>query len=187
VTHDTWKSGVLWLGTNNTLLELNVYGGANSSTYTHDVQPHGSVIGNTISSPTMFIVYGLDWRKTMQDVLPDENLKIRAQSAWTNGVPFGWNSLGTCCKRQSAIRTPPMPRASSTAVCNRGNFQRQRDRCINLDSYGAVNLSPTQVQSFVSFLPRQRAEGGTVLRAVALVRRGFPTRRPRSVPGTSYT
>src|SRR5271170_4191188 len=63
VTHDTWKSGVYFNGANNKLNQMNVFGGATSP---WDVMPHGFVTGNTISSPTMFVGFGDDWRVTMQ-------------------------------------------------------------------------------------------------------------------------
>src|SRR6266478_8475796 len=40
VTHDTWKTGVYFQGSNNRLSALNVYGGVTSSD-TRDVDPHG--------------------------------------------------------------------------------------------------------------------------------------------------
>jgi hypothetical protein len=42
VTHDTWKTGVYFQGSNNRLNVLNVYGGVTSSD-TRDVEPHGLV------------------------------------------------------------------------------------------------------------------------------------------------
>jgi len=63
VTHDVWKSGVYFYGQNNKLSAMNVFGGETSPA---DVMPHGSVAGNVISSPTIFVGFGADWRVTMQ-------------------------------------------------------------------------------------------------------------------------
>ena len=41
VTHDTWKTGIYWSGSNDKLNELRVYGGFTSSTSTWDTIPHG--------------------------------------------------------------------------------------------------------------------------------------------------
>src|SRR6266404_9514284 len=65
VTHDTWKTGVYFQGANNKLNVLNVYGGVTSSD-TRDVEPHGLAKGSTISSPTVFVGFGTDWRTTLE-------------------------------------------------------------------------------------------------------------------------
>jgi hypothetical protein len=62
VAHDTWKSGVYFNGANNKLNQMNVFGGATSP---WDVEPHGYISGDVISSPTMFVGFGADWRQTM--------------------------------------------------------------------------------------------------------------------------
>ncbi len=90
VTHDVWKSGVYYSGSNNKLNQMNVFGGATSP---WDVMPHGFVTGNVISSPTMFVGFGNDWRTVMENYAA-ENAEFAAPLVWTNGVPFGWNSWG---------------------------------------------------------------------------------------------
>ena len=44
---------------------LNVFGGVTSSD-TRDVVEHGLVKGNSISSPTVFVGFGLDWRTVLE-------------------------------------------------------------------------------------------------------------------------
>jgi alpha-galactosidase len=91
VTHDTWKTGISFQGASNKLNELKVYGGATSSTATWDVMAHGSVVGDTISSPTVFVGFGEDWRTTMEQ-FADANAAVAPKLTWSGGVPFGWNS-----------------------------------------------------------------------------------------------
>src|SRR5262249_15291942 len=64
VTHDTWKTGVYFQGANNRLGVLNVYGGVASSD-TRDVEPHGLVRGDLISSPTLFVGFGAGLRAVL--------------------------------------------------------------------------------------------------------------------------
>src|SRR6266404_2626150 len=89
VTHDTWKTGVYFQGSNNKLNVLNVYGGVTSSD-TRDVMQHGLVKGSTISSPTVFVGFGADWRKVIED-FADANSRFAPKLSWTGGGPFGWN------------------------------------------------------------------------------------------------
>jgi hypothetical protein len=147
VTHDTWKSGVYWSGSNNKLDKMNVFGGATSSSVTWDVMPHGWVTGNNISSPTMFVGFGADWRDTLE-AFADENVRQMPRLAWTNGVPFGWNSWGYY---QSHIN---YPLAIGVADSIRTNlqafgFSNGGAAYVNLDSYWD-NLSDVQLQAFAS-------------------------------------
>lgn len=92
VTHDTWKTGVYFVGANNKLNTLNVFGGITSSD-TRDLMPHGLVRGNTVASPTVFVGFGADWRQVME-AYADANAAQAPKLPWAGGVPFGWNSGG---------------------------------------------------------------------------------------------
>ena len=144
ITHGVWKSGVYFYGANNKLNQMNVFGGATSS---WDVLSHGYISGNTISSPTMFVGFGSDWRTTMLNYAA-ENTNFAPRLAWTNAVPFGWNSWGVI---QQNINY-----ADATAVSDffhtnlePGGFSNQGTVYINLDSYWN-NLNNFQLQSFVN-------------------------------------
>src|SRR5258708_33373533 len=91
VTHDTWKTGVYFQGASNRLNVLNVYGGVTSSD-TRDVEPHGLVKGDTISSPTVFVGFGTDWRTTLE-AYADANAAIIPRLNWSGGVPDGLDKL----------------------------------------------------------------------------------------------
>ena len=144
VTHDTWKSGVYFNGSNNKLNQMNVYGGASSP---WDVMPHGYISGNVISSPTMFVGFGSDWRVVMESYAA-ENTNFAPKLTWTNGVPFGWNSWGVI---QTGISYTDATAVSDFFHTNLEamSFTNGSTVYINLDSYWS-NLSPFQVQSFVN-------------------------------------
>ncbi len=147
VTHDTWKTGVYFQGSNNKLDVLNVYGGVTSSD-TRDVEPHGLVKGGTISSPTVFVGFGLDWR-TMLETYGDANARIAPKLAWNGGVPFGWNSwyaYGTGVSYSNATA------ASSFLKSNlqTNHFQDQGVVYINLDSFW-TQLTDSQLIQFANF------------------------------------
>jgi hypothetical protein len=142
VTHDVWKSGIYFYGANNKLNQMNVFGGATSP---WDVMPHGYVSGNTISSPTMFIGFGTDWRVAMQNFAA-ANTNFVSRLAWTNGVPFGWNSWGVI---QQNINYADAIAVSDYFYVNLigHNFANHGTVYINLDSYWD-NMSSAQLQSF---------------------------------------
>jgi predicted CxxxxCH...CXXCH cytochrome family protein len=147
VTHDTWKTGVYFQGANNRLNVLNVFGGVTSSD-TRDVSEHGLVKGNTISSPTVFIGFGSDWRTVMES-FADANTAQAARLAWNGGVPFGWNSW--------YAYTTGVTYANATAASRfiknnlqTNQFNNQGVVYINLDSFWS-NLSDSELQQFASY------------------------------------
>ena len=145
VTHDTWKSGVYFNGQNNKLIQMNAFGGATSP---WDDMPHGYVSGNTISSPTMFVGFGNDWRVVMSNFAA-ENTNFAPRLVWTNGVPFGWNSWGVI---QQNINYNDAISASDFFHTNlepQGFTNAQGTVYINLDSYWN-NLNSFELQSFVN-------------------------------------
>ncbi len=148
VTHDSWKSGVYWSGSNNRLNQMNVFGGSVSAAVTWDVMPHGSLSGNSISSPTVFVGFGPDWRVTMQS-FADENTLFAPKLAWTNGVPFGWNSWGVL---QTGINYTEATNASAFIRQNLQSnaFNNNGLIYVNLDSYWD-NMSAAQLQAFVNY------------------------------------
>ena len=147
VTHDTWKTGVYFQGSNNKLDVLNVFGGE-TSTNTRDVMSHGLVKGNTVSSPTVFVGFGADWRTTMEDYA-DANAAMAPKLAWNGGVPFGWNSwyaYGTGVSYSNATAVSSFIKNNLQA----NNFNNNGVVYINLDSYWS-NLSDAQLQQFANY------------------------------------
>jgi alpha-galactosidase len=147
VTHDQWKTGIYFVGANNKLNTLNVYGGVTSSNATWDVLPHGAVTGTNISSPTVFVGFGPDWR-TVIESFADENALMVPKVTWTNGVPFGWNSwyaFQTTINHDKAV-------AVSDFIKNNlqpHNFSNNGSLYVNLDSYWS-NLSSSELVDFVN-------------------------------------
>ncbi len=144
VTHNIWKSGVYFYGINNKLNQMNVFGGATSP---WDTSPHGYVSGNTISSPTVFVGFGDDWRSTLL-AYAAENTNFAPRLAWTNGVPFGWNSWGVI---QQYINYTDTLQVSDFFHTNlqAGSFANNNTVYINLDSYWD-NLTAFQLQGVVN-------------------------------------
>ena len=144
VTHDTWKTGIFFAGSNNKLNLMNVYGGAASPA---GVAQHGYVSGNTVSSPTMFVGFGTDWRVMMENYAA-ANTNFVPRLAWTNGVPFGWNSWGVIQQNISYTDAIAVSDYFSVNLMNH-NFTSHGTVYINLDAFWNDNFTPAQLQSFV--------------------------------------
>jgi len=145
VTHDTWKTGIFFAGANNKLNLMNVFGGATTPA---DVAAHGFVSGNTVSSPTIFVGFGADWRMTMENYAAS-NTNFAPRLAWTNGVPFGWNSWGVIQQNISYTDAIAVSDFFYVNLMN-NNFASQGTVYINLDAFWNDNFSPAQLQSFVN-------------------------------------
>ena len=124
-----------------------------TSHWTWDVMPHGSVSGNTISSPAIFVGFGNDWRITMEQ-FADENALFVPKRAWTNGVPFGWNSWGVT-NFQNHISYAGAIAVSDSIHTNlqNNNFTNGGTVFVILDSYWNnlwTDYGGTQLQNFAA-------------------------------------
>lgn len=146
VTHDAWKTGIYFVGSNNKLDKMNVYGGATSSTATWDVLPHGAVTGTNISSPLVFVGFGEDWRRVLES-FADANAAQAPRLPWSGGVPFGWNSwfaFTSTINYTTAIGVSDFIRLNLQT----NGFNNDGVVYVNLDSYWD-NLSDAQLADFV--------------------------------------
>src|SRR3984957_8787533 len=178
VTHDTWKGGVYWSGSGDKLNQMNVYGGLQCP---WDVMPHGSVTGNTISSPTVFVGFGTDWRTTMEDYA-NENTNMVPRRTWSGGVPFGWNSwygIGTSISYNSAITVSDFIHSNLQNY----NFNNSGQVYVNLDSYWD-NLNASQLSSFASHCHANGQKAGIYW--APFVWWGAVTNATNRVEGSSY-
>ena len=152
VTHDTWKTGVYWSGSNNKLNQLEVFGGVTNH-WTWDVMPHGSIFGTAISSPTIFVGFNNDWRTAMEN-FANENALFVPKLTWTGGVPFGWNSWGVT-NYQGNISYDAAVAVSDSIHTNLQlcGFTNGGTVYVNLDSYWNnlwTDYGGTQLQDFVA-------------------------------------
>lgn len=93
-----WKNAIICSGTDAKSLWVQC-GIADEGT--HDCIPHGSMKGKTVDSSRFYILYGQDYRRILEtygDLLAAE----RNCLAWTEGVPFGFNSWAGLAFRLNA-------------------------------------------------------------------------------------
>jgi len=156
VTHDTWKTGIYFQGANNRLNVLNAFGGVTSSD-TRDVSEHGSVKGDTIASPMVFVGFGSDWR-TVLESFADANTAQAPRLKWPGGVPFGWNSW------YAYLSGVTYSNATAAASFIKNNLQTNHFNnlgvvYVNLDSFWS-NLSDSELQQFASFCHNNGQKAG---------------------------
>jgi alpha-galactosidase len=95
LTHDSWKSGVTSAGNGSHIDQLSAFGGLNDLTITRDSMAHGSLKGDKIISPKVFIGYFADWRNGLETYAHANNtIEGRYIKPWDKATPVGWNSWG---------------------------------------------------------------------------------------------
>ncbi|MBQ6551263.1 MAG: hypothetical protein IJL78_07640 [Lachnospiraceae bacterium] len=92
-----WKN--VFIGSHTATRYLNCVSGI-ADEGTHDVCPHGTLIGKSVESSRLVVLYGSDWR----GLLEKYGVLVAADQPpmrWTEGVPFGFNSFAGLARRMS--------------------------------------------------------------------------------------
>lgn len=160
VTHDTWKTGIYWSGSNDRLNKLKVYGGFTSQTSTHDTLPHGKVSGKTIASPQIAVGYYSDYRSGLESygqanaaVAPP----LKFDRGVPSGVPVGWNSWGAY---ESSLSYDKVISVSNFFKDNlQKTFSNKGTVYINMDSYWD-NLTEQQLRDAVKVIRNNGQKAG---------------------------
>lgn len=101
VEHCQWKSAIYMKGEQGDILsELKVYSGASTSD-THDLLPHGSVVGQTVASAWFALVKTDDWRDGMETFAEACLERQAGRRTWKHGMPIGWQSWGVMSSHNS--------------------------------------------------------------------------------------
>jgi alpha-galactosidase len=102
VEHMVWKTGVSTVGKDDQLSSMDVFGGYTDKAVTRDQIPHGSIVGNVIKSPKIFVGIYNDWRIGLEAYGAANRLaEPPFVFNWTKPVPFGWNSWGVIQEKLS--------------------------------------------------------------------------------------
>lgn len=161
VTHDTWKTGIYWSGSNDKLNKLRVYGGFTSSTSTWDTIPHGKVTGKQIASPKIMVGFFEDYRTGLEE-FGQVNAAIQPPLAFgediPEGVPVGWNSWGAYASDLSFDKAVAVSNYFKDHIQNH-SFNNEGDIYINLDSYWD-NMTDQQLTDLVQLIHSNGQKAG---------------------------
>ncbi|GGA30193.1 carbohydrate-binding protein [Paenibacillus physcomitrellae] len=153
VSHDTWKTGIYWSGSDNKLNELQVYGGFTSSSSTRDSVAHGKVTGTSVTSPEIFVGFYRDYR-TGLEAYGAANAAVAPPLAFgpdiPSGVPVGWNSWGAYSSNVSYDAVADTSEYIKNQLQNQ-SFENDGNVYINLDSYWD-NMNDEQLADLVTLI-----------------------------------
>jgi len=178
VEHDVWKTGIKLTTASNVITGLQIFGGL-ASDETRDVLPHGIISGEAIKSPKIFIGNFSDWRNGLE-TFARANAIVTPARAWTNGVPFGWNSWG---KLQHKISFDKAIQVSDYIAkeLQPNHFENHGVVYVGLDS-GWTRLNAAQLKAFVDHCHTNGQEAGVYFTPFAAWRQSDDA----VVEGTDY-
>ncbi len=105
--HDFWKTGIRYhtASKKGTLESFVIFGGAarpdnpslppnyGGQDGTHDVMPHGSMIGTVVHSPLIYLEAAADFRVSSTN-FGKMQARLAGSLSWTGAAPVYWNSFG---------------------------------------------------------------------------------------------
>jgi len=95
VEHGTWKTGVLSSSKKDSGNFIGAWGGYTALENTRDGMQHGTIKGDSLKSPLVFISCCDDWRKGLEDYGKANRIADPPYIFnWTGATPVGWNSWG---------------------------------------------------------------------------------------------
>jgi len=93
--HMDWKTGIKTAGSKASLNQLEVWAGYSDVAVTRDSMEHGTIHGDIIRSPRIFVGYFADWRDGMDSYAQTGRLLEPPYiQPWKKATPVGWNSWG---------------------------------------------------------------------------------------------
>jgi len=137
ISHDTWKTGVYWSGSDNRLNQLKVYGGFTSRSKTFDLIEHGAISGDLLKSSQVFVGFYSDYRDGME-AYGQANAAVAPPLDFgpdiPRGVPVGWNSWGAYAEHLSYDKMIAVSDFFHDHI-QEASFNNKGDIYINMDSF----------------------------------------------------
>ena len=149
VKHDFWKTGLAYqTGTELGYVDsLKVFGGASTpddpklkpayggNDGTHDLVAHGTMIGQSVSSPNIFLCAMDDLHEAFVQY-GNANSAINGKQTWNGYAPVYWNSFGVeGVLGYEGVMMPPAVEKTSDFIHTLNNFSGYSKPVMSIDSY----------------------------------------------------
>ncbi len=169
--HDFWKTGIRYhSGRNKGSLEsFVVFGGAarpdnpklppnyGGLDGTHDVMPHGSMIGQVLRSPLIFLEAAADFRISSKN-FGQMQAHLAGSLSWEGPAPVYWNSFGVeGVLGHEGIMMPKGVYGTIDFIAGMKNLNRFGRPVLSIDSYDQ-GIYTTKVLKEIGDYARQRGQ-----------------------------
>ncbi len=171
LVHDFWKTGIRYgTGTNNRQIDsLIIYGGAATrdnnalpDSYggkdgTHDVIPHGTQIGSSVTAPLLYLAASDDIRNDMMGYGRTVQ-QVSVSKKWKQAAPFYWNSFGVeGVLGYEKVMMPLDVAKVSDFIHSLSNFNKTTKPVLSIDSYDQ-DIYSTEVLKSVSRYGKKKGQ-----------------------------
>ncbi|RZL46246.1 MAG: alpha-galactosidase [Pedobacter sp.] len=190
LNHTVWKSAVRSAGSANHISKLELWAGHSDVNITRDSTAHGSLTGNEIASPKMYIGYFKDWRDGMEEfakackVADGQHIK-----KWHKATPIGWNSWGVIQEKLTYDKAVSVANYFDREI---PNFRNEDNTAfIDLDSFwdnmvsGGLRGDFSKLKEFVAYCKARNLEPGVYW--APFTDWGFKGGKNRKAEGSDYT
>ncbi|MBD1384679.1 alpha-galactosidase [Mucilaginibacter rigui] len=156
VEHGVWKTGVD-MEAQQPLNQIRVWGGYTAEAVTRDKIEHGTICGNTITSPKIFVGYFNDWRNGMENYAKANRIAEPPYVFnWDKQTPVGWNSWGVI---QEKLTYEKVTKVADFFADSIPAFRTGNTAYIDLDSYWDNLVSNGDYSKLKAFADYCKAKG----------------------------
>ncbi|MGF7038367.1 hypothetical protein [Mucilaginibacter lappiensis] len=174
VKHDFWKTGLAY----QTAAELGyvdslkVFGGASTpddpklkpayggNDGTHDLVKHGTMIGQSVSSPTIFLCAMDDLHEAFVQY-GQVNSTINGKQTWQGYAPVYWNSFGVeGVLGYEGVMMPPAVEKTSDFLHTLTNFSSYSKPVMSIDSYDQTIYSTEVLANLGKYFAKNNQQMG---------------------------
>ncbi|HVV04031.1 MAG TPA: hypothetical protein VHC96_07385 [Puia sp.] len=190
VTHDTWKTGIIYktASTGGQLDSFVVYGGAATPDKdgTHDHALHGTMKGSFVQSPLVYLAGGPDIRPLFKGY-GRINAWLNGSLSWKGYAPVYWNSFGVeGVLGYEKVMMPAGVGKISDYLHTLDNFSRWSHPVLSVDSYDQSIYTTELLTSLGKYAKKNGQQMGFYFIPFA-VWTWKNTMDQTMVAGTSYT
>ncbi|MFY0256012.1 hypothetical protein ACDQ55_18900 [Chitinophaga sp. 30R24] len=169
ITHDCWKTGIVYkTGTAKGELDsFYIFGGAATednkalpAAYggldgTHDHAPHGTLTGEKVTSPLIYLAGTEDIRQNFTGY-GAANAKLAGVLSWKGYAPFYWNSFGVeGVLGYEKVMMPASMARISDFIQSLGNFNKYAKPVLSIDAYDQ-NIYTTEILASLGRYAKKR-------------------------------
>ncbi|MCD8288853.1 MAG: alpha-galactosidase [Prevotella sp.] len=155
VDHDLWKSAVRVNPSEYYKVDAFALVSGYTDADTRDVtdgftMPHGTVVGDTISSSRFMVGCFDDWRRGLE-TFGDACALVEPRREWDGGKPYGWNSWGVMATKVSYQGTVDTGDFLKENLVPLGFHDNEGRIVLSLDSWWNENFTSSQISDFVAY------------------------------------
>lgn len=174
LTHDFWKTGIAYSAASEpgALDALSVFGGAatwddrslpkdsGGMDGTHDLALHGTMRGQTVSSPLVYLSGEKDVRKAFMG-FGEMNARLNGRLSWKGNAPVYWNSFGVeGVLGYEHVMMPPGVDSISDFLDSLKAFNQYAQPVLSIDSYDQGVYTTAVLDSISQYGARHNQQMG---------------------------